>query len=139
MIRKIVAIGIISFLLLLGVFSSAQTIEQKSIILNQGIFEAQLGFRRDDRPTSHLEGNYNMRGRIIVVRGIFTSSDFEGRFQGTFIGNTFFMKIPVRGGTQTIVGRIRISDDYSDFSGSWMLRGFDSQGWISGEFITRDL
>ena len=79
-----------------------------------------------------------MRGRIRVVRGTFSTSDIEGRFLGTFFGNTFFMKIPVRSSTQTIFGRIRVSDDYSTFSGSWSSRGIGIQGWISGDFITRE-
>ena len=135
--RKIVVFGIIFTLIIIGYITAAQQIEINDNVLNPGGFEAQLGLRRNDRPTSHLEGSFNMRGRIRVVSGTISTSDLEGRFQATFIGNTFFMKIPVRGGTQTMFGRIRVSDDYSTFSGSWISRGIDSQGWISGEFITR--
>ena len=138
MIRKIISFGIILLLVILSVFSSAQSIEQKSNILNQGKFEAQIGLSRDSRLISHLDGNFIIRGRIRVVRGIFTSSDIEGRFQGTFIGDTFLMKIPVRGGFHTIFGRIHTNEDYSMFSGSWILRSLNGQGWITGEFISRN-
>ena len=136
--RKIVIIGIIFSLISIGYITAAQQIKINDNVLNRGGFEAQLGLRRNDRPTSFLDGSYNMRGRIRVVRGTFSSSDIEGSFLGTFYGNTFFMKIPVRGSTQTIFGRIRVIDDYSTFSGSWSSRGIDIQGWISGNFITRE-
>jgi len=138
MARKIVVFGILFTLIIIGYITAAEQIEINDNVLNRGGFEAQLGLRRDDRPASYLDGSYNMRGRIRVVRGTFSTSDIEGRFLGTFFGNTFFMKIPVRSGTQTIFGRIRVSDDYSTFSGSWSSRGIDIQGWISGEFITRE-
>lgn len=134
--RKIVVFGTIS-LLFIGYISVAQEIELNNNLLNQGKFKAQLGLGRDERPIYHLDGNFNTRGRFRVVRGILTNSDMEFRFQGTFIGNRFFMKIPVRGRTLTIFGHIRVNNDYSIFSGSWKGRGIETNGWISGEFITR--
>lgn len=138
MIQKIVVFSIIFSFLITGFIVSAQQANINKEILTQGGFEAQLGLRRNDRPTYNLNGDYNIRGRIRIVSGLCTSSDIEGRFQGIFFGNLFFIKIPVRGGTQTIFGRIKIDDDHSTFIGSWNSRGIDNQGWISGEFITRD-
>jgi hypothetical protein len=136
MIRKIVVFGIIS-LLFIGYISMAQEIELNNNILNRGKFRAQLGLGRDERPAYHLDGNFNTRGRFRLVRGTLTNSEMESRFQGTFIGNRFIMKIPLRGRTLTLFGHIRVNDDYSIFSGSWIGRGIDTNGWISGEFITR--
>jgi len=119
--------------ILVTAFSSAQKIELKS---NQGKFEAQLGFKNKDRPTILLDGDFNMRGRVRVVKGTCISSDDKGRFQGLFIGNTFYIKTSER--TKTLVGQIRVNDDYSTFSGIWKSRGFDGLGWIKGEFITRE-
>jgi len=135
--RRIVVFGIIFILIFTGYISATQQTEIDDKVLNQGKFEGKLGLRRNLRPSSYLEGSYDIRGRIRVVRGTITSSDIEGRFLGTFIGNVFFMRIPVRGGTQTIFGRIRVNDNYSTFSGTWNCRGIDSGGWISGDFITR--
>ena len=135
--RKIVVFGIIFILLFIGYITAAQQTELDKKVLNQGKFEAKLGLKRNLRPSFYLEGSFNIRGRIRVVRGTITSSDMEGRFLGTFFGNVFFMKIPVRDGTQTIFGRIRVNDNYSTFSGIWNCRGINSGGWISGDFITR--
>lgn len=135
--RFLISILLISSFLFLSILSSAQISELNNISINKGNFEAKLGYRINDRPSFFLEGDFNNRGRIRIVRGIFTSSDIRGRFQGFFTGNSFFMTLPIRDRIQTIFGRIRVNDDYSTFVGSWTLRGIDVQGWISGEFKTR--
>lgn len=135
--KKIITLTIVLSLLILGFLSTAQPIHYGRLDLNQGKFEAQIGFGRNDRSHSNLDGYYNIRGGLRIVRGIYTSNEIEGRFQGTFIRNLFFMEITTPDGTQTIYGRIRIADDYSTFTGFWNTRGIDNKGWISGEFITR--
>ena len=137
--KKIISITLILLLLVIGFLSTAQPILNERLDLNIGKFEAQIGLGRNDRPASNLEGNYYTRGRSRLVGGVFTSNEINGRFQGAFISNTFFMKIPIQGGTQTIFGKIRVNEDYSSFTGAWNTRGFDIKGWISGEFIDRNI
>jgi hypothetical protein len=136
--RKIITISIVLSLLIIGYLSSAHPILIERIDLNRGKFEAEIGLGRNERPASNLEGNYYTSGRTRLVGGVFTSSEINGRFQGAFNRNTFFMKIPDQRGTLTIFGKIRVNDDYSSFIGAWHTRGFDIKGWISGEFIDRE-
>ena len=130
--KKLLIFGFIIMFILVGTLSVAQKIELK---INHGKFDAQLGFKSNDRPTIQLEGEFVIRGRIRVVKGSFVSSDDKGRFQGLFIGYNFYIK--TTGRTKTIFGQIRMNRDYSTFNGTWKSRGIDDPGWIKGEFITR--
>ena len=95
-------------------------------------FEADLGIRENQRPILSLQGTYNYRGRIIVVKGI--SSNRDSRFYGLFRGNFFIIQTQIRERRQTIFGQCRFDENHEIFSGAWTSRIFQGRGWITGSF-----
>jgi hypothetical protein len=133
--RKIIVLSIVLLFLFCGVITSGQLVRRSR---NQGLFNAEIGLGRDQRPDIDLDGNFHMRGRIRIVSGSYDSSDYNGRFHGMFFGESFIINMLNRGRNAVLFGRVRISEDHTIFSGTWHGRGIDRSGWITGEFITRE-
>ena len=99
---------------------------------DQGIFEAELGRRGQDELILSMEGNYQDKDRLIVIRGIVTVGEKEGPFRGAFKGNIFVIRMPVRGKAITLIGRISFNENM--FQGMWIGRPLNVKGWITGSF-----
>ena len=139
---KIFSIFICLSLLLIMPITTGSTILkeifQKQNIFNQGEFEAELGVRNKEEPCVILNGQYNIRGRYIIISGTAISGDKQGRFQGILKGSYFILQIPLRGRILNFVGHISFDDDHTTFKGIWRIRGFRATGWIEGILNPRE-
>jgi hypothetical protein len=102
-------------------------------ILNSGDFEAEIGIRGDDEPVVSLDGIYQSRWRCMVLHGVATNGEHQGRFQGFFRGAFFVLQAPFRGNIMNIMGRCCFTEDQG-FTGQWRTRGNHLRGWIEGSF-----
>lgn len=103
-------------------------------IRRQGLFEAKLGRRGNQRPFAFLNGSYYKRGRYSIVAGSVQSQGPLGRFKGIFKGNYFLIRSSIGGRMITIFGRCIFEDGRLEFTGVWIGRGFPIRGWIKGTF-----
>ena len=129
--KKIIFIGLLGVIILGGIATASITniIENDTHDLNRGFFEANLGKRGNERPFLNLQGTYHYRGRILIVQGT-----EDNRFYGLFRGNTFIIRIQIRGRAQTIVGQCRFDENHEAFTGLWGSRILQTRGWIEGSF-----
>ena len=102
----------------------------KLFTIQQGNFEAQIGFRGEERPFATLDGQYQSRWRFVTFSGTASTDDAQGRFQGMFRGNFIIIQMPVREKTVTVFARV--SFDQRNFEGNWRARGYRVGGWITG-------
>lgn len=121
----------------ISLFSVTSVASKKIVDDSHGFFEAKIGLNDNDRPLTNLQGEYNYRGRVVIVRGTGTSMDNPGRFNGFFIGNSFTLRTPIRDEMFTIIGQFRFDEEHSSFSGIWLSRGIMGRGWITGSFESR--
>jgi len=137
--RKILIFGIIGILLISGLISVSALKPNKitSDITKQGDFQAELGRHGSEEPIVQLEGQYQVRNRLITFNGKASTEDKEGRFRGVFRGNHFIIQIPIVGRTLTILGRFNQNEDNS-FQGIWIGRGLPIRGWISGTLTPKE-
>lgn len=141
---KIITI-FVSFLILTMVPVSAGSTIFKEIFqnekqnnLNQGGFEAEIGMTGEEEPCVTLNGQYNERGRYIIMSGTATFRDKQERFQGVLRGSYFILQIPVRGSILNFIGRVSYNEDHTSFEGSWRIRGYRGTGWIEGALNPRE-
>lgn len=111
-----------------GAFKGNGNNKETVLFRGDGIFNAELGIRGNERPILVLQGTYHSRGRLIFVQG-----SEDNRFSGVFIGNVFIIRTQLRGRIQTIFGQCRHGEDNS-FTGAWISRGLQNRGWIEGTF-----
>jgi len=130
--KVLITISLFSILLMMGVVTSAHQIMRN----DGGDFKASLGLKGEARILFTLDGNFRYRGRICIVRGPCETIKENGRFFGIFLGNSFYIKVPVDGRPTLLIGQIRFKDDqHLEFSGTWESRIFCDTGAIAGEFI----
>jgi hypothetical protein len=131
--KKIIIIFIIGIIICGGLTSASKSDIFNDIEpSNRGFFEANLGIKDDDRPFLNLQGTFNTRGRVKIVKGT-----EEHRFTGLFHANIFIIQTQIRGRIQTIIGQCRYDQDNS-FSGIWSTRFLRNRGWIDGDFSERE-
>ncbi|UCB58903.1 MAG: hypothetical protein JSV67_01000 [Thermoplasmatales archaeon] len=105
--------------------------------LNLAGFEAEIGMDGKEESFASLRGQYNKRGRFIIISGSATSKDKQGRFQGVLKGNFFILQIPVRDRIINFFGRVSFNEDQTTFEGGWRIRGYRASGWIEGSLNPR--
>jgi hypothetical protein len=91
----------------------------------------------EEESFASLSGQYNKRGRLIMISGTATSKDKQGRFQGVLKGSFFILQIPVRGRIINFFGRVSFNEDQTSFEGGWRIRGNRASGWITGSLNPR--
>jgi hypothetical protein len=107
---------------------------QNILNINRGEFTAEIGVGDEGETRIYLDGNYRARGRFTVVFGTATNGEQEVRFQGIFKANYFLLQIPLRGRIVNIIGRYTVEEN-REFSGRWIIRGTEINGWIKGTII----
>jgi hypothetical protein len=89
-------------------------------LLQDGIFTAEIGIEKDKEPLYYLNGNYQMKDKIISCDGTVISGEKEGEFSGIFKGKDYFeLKIIIQEKTITFSGKYKFDKNKKDFNGIW--------------------